>query len=481
MRGPLAALLAAGTLVAGASVAQATPLPEMIGATGGSGGFNARVTGASAASTYFNPALLPDAHETFTLDFFVIGTSLDITPRARPAEANVGASIDDAWQPDSMGGIKPLRDRPLATADLAAPQSAGSGSATNAYVGVGLVKQLAGPRLTFGMQVLLPAGDFQRQAAFFSDEREQYFSNSLHFEMLGDRLTLSTIVLGLGSRLTDELSIGVGFSMGIATSVTSPVYVPDAADYSVVFLDNDLSVSSKLAPHGGIVYRPIPNLSLSATMHAPFRVEVKGKNVVRVGNQEPVDQVFSFVNGDEPFGAALAAAYALSEDGSGLGFVATGTWRKWSDYEDRHGEAPLAGWKDTFSVAAGARYGLPGYTIYLDGVWVPSPVPDQDGRENYVDNDRVGGAAGMTADVTIFGRRYRGSVNLDVQRLLARSVAKRADAEFPVTDEFPDNSVNTSLQPLPESQGFQSNNPGYPGYSSAGWLVGAGLSLETWF
>ena len=472
----------AGALVlAAASAAHAAPLPEMIGAPGGSGGFNARVTGAGPSSTYFNPALLPAARESFVLDFFVVGSSLDITPDARPAGSEVDGSVDDAWQPDGMGGITPLEDRPLPTSSLAPRQGGGSGDGTTSYVGIGLVKQLFGPKLVLGLDLLLPAGKIQEQSAFYSDEREQYFGNSLHFEMLGDRLTLSTIGFGVGSQLTSQLSLGVGFSMAIATSVTSPVYVPDAADYSVVLLDNSLSVSSKLAPHFGVTYAPLANLSLSATLHTPFEVKVSGKNVIRVANQEPVDQVFTFVNGYEPLGVAAGAAWSLREDGRGLGVVGSASWRQWSEYTDRHGERPLDAWKDTFGAALGARWVTAEYTVHLDGQYTPSPVPEQDGRTSYVDNDRLGAATGFTLDATLGGRRYRGSLTLNAQRLLERSVTKHADAAHPVHDEFPDDSVDTSLQPLPKAQGFQSNNPGFPGYTSSGWLFGAGLSIETWF
>ncbi len=41
----------------------ASPLFELVGSGFGSGGLNSRATGASAASAYFNPALLPQAKQ----------------------------------------------------------------------------------------------------------------------------------------------------------------------------------------------------------------------------------------------------------------------------------------------------------------------------------------------------------------------------------------------------------------------------------
>jgi long-chain fatty acid transport protein len=332
-----------------------------------------------------------------------------------------------------------------------------------------------------GVQLIMPAQNLQSQAAFFSDEREQFFGNSLHFEMLGDRLTLPVISFALGGRINRQLSWGVGASMGMATSVTSPVFVPDAGDYSIVYLDNNLSVTSKLSPHLGVIYRPVPQVTVSVTVHAPFKVEVQGKNRIRVSDTDPVDQVFTFVNGYEPLTATVGGEWKLADDGQGLGIVGTFGWRQWSTYEDRHGEKPLDAWNDTFTAALGARWVADALTLHLDGQYTPSPVPAQDGRTNYVDNDRAGLAAGASLDTSFMGRRLRASLALQGQRLLAHHEQKRADAAHPIFDEFPDDSVNTALDPLPEAVGFQTNNPGYPGYASSGWLFGAGVSLETWF
>jgi hypothetical protein len=48
-----------------------------------------------------------------------------------------------------------------------------------------------------------------------------------------------------------------------------------------------------------------------------------------------------------------------------------------------------------------------------------------------------------------------------------------------VIDEFPDSAVDVRRQePVSQALGLQTNNPGWPGYQSSGWLWGAGFSLE---
>ena len=73
----LTAALAFAVLVA--SSAHASPLFELVGDSTGTGGYNARVTGASAASTYFNPALLPAAAQSFEVGVLVLSDQISMT------------------------------------------------------------------------------------------------------------------------------------------------------------------------------------------------------------------------------------------------------------------------------------------------------------------------------------------------------------------------------------------------------------------
>jgi hypothetical protein len=48
-------------------------------------------------------------------------------------------------------------------------------------------------------------------------------------------------------------------------------------------------------------------------------------------------------------------------------------------------------------------------------------------------------------------------------------------------DEFPSSIDGRTGVPIPQSAGLQTNNPGYPGFSSEGWLFGAGVSITARF
>jgi hypothetical protein len=48
-----------------------------------------------------------------------------------------------------------------------------------------------------------------------------------------------------------------------------------------------------------------------------------------------------------------------------------------------------------------------------------------------------------------------------------------------VVDEFPESVDLMTGETLADAVGFQSNNPGYPGYASEGWLFTFGASIRT--
>src|SRR5262249_2356118 len=178
-----------------------------------------------------------------------------------------------------------------------------------------------------------------------------------------------------------------------------------------------------------------PRLALAVTLHAQSSVQVSGHNHIKVANTQSGDQVFKFVHGYDPLSLGAAVAWQLGES---VALVGTALWRQWSSYEDRHGEAPLDAWNDTVSLAAGLRWLRPGRVVRVDATFVPSPVPDQIGRTNYVDNTRLGGSAGIEWRRDLGGARLRGGLFVEAQVLIDRSVSKQANAPHPVIDEFPD-------------------------------------------
>jgi len=472
--------------VCGGGPAAASPVLELAGGISG-GGFNARVVGTGPESAYFNPALLPLAPDSVDVSFFMLGDDTRISVRDRPAGSDIAGSIYNAWLGDGQGGIEPLDSSPLATGDLSPRQGGRVAGGFRTYLAVGMSKHLIEDKLVVGLLLVVPTSKLQGQQAFYNDEREQYFSNSLHFELLEDRLDLITFAFALGSRLSDMISVGVGFTAGIETNARTPVYTPDGNDLGNVLLDSDVSVNFKLSPHFGVTAQPTDRVLLAASLHTPTEITVSGRNELQVANGINDVQEFQFTNGYEPMELTLGGAADIWRSlpaRRAVQAVMTTSYRTWSNYIDRHGDAPLDEWNDTFSVAMGGRYRTGITTFYLDGAFVPSPVPAQTGRTNYVDNHRVSVTSGVRTVTRILGVDVKGGFQLQAHYLVPRSVTKRDDAAHPVVDEFPDNAVDPSVDPsafLPEAQGLQTNNPGYPGYRSNGWILGAGITLSADF
>jgi len=152
--------------------ARASSALEMLGAPTGGNSLTARLFSHNAGATYFNPALLPDATFKLEAGLFGLVTRGKIRLKARPAGSDVPLSVYDTSVPS------------MATASLPNVRSDTDENDHILYAVVGLVRPLAGKYLVFGFYGLLPVNDFLDEKGFFADEREQYFSNQLHFEQL---------------------------------------------------------------------------------------------------------------------------------------------------------------------------------------------------------------------------------------------------------------------------------------------------------
>jgi long-chain fatty acid transport protein len=478
---PLALL--AATL--GPSAASAHPLLETLGGLGPLNPLSGRFLATGGEAAYFNPALLPQLEEDMSFGLFVLAPSFDIARSLRPPGADISDNIYKAWTRNDAGQPQALSDRPLPTS-LLAPHSTDSGGPLGSYLSVGLVKHFIKDHLSLGMVAVLPLGTFQQQTSRFADEREQYFSNSLSHELFGDRLNMMTIAAGLGGEITPWLSWGLGFTLGLSTTTVNPVYVPNAANQREILITSDTSVNTSLAPHFSLSVQPSDNVVIAATLHTISKTETTGRNRLKFWTydyeegEDAIEQRFRFVNGWEPLTIGTGSRVTFPFDnGDRLLVAADFRWRGWSEYQDRAGERPTETWNDTISATLGARYESGGLAVSLDAAWVPSPVPAQTGRENYIDNDRLGMSAGIEADFELLGMKLRGGLGVQIHRLLPVSTVKRTDGPNAVADEFPDDAFDIlSGEPFPESAGLQSNNPGFPGFSSSGWLLGAGFSLK---
>jgi len=511
--GALAAMLALLGVLSWAPTAAASPLLELVGDPAEKGGLAGRFGGASASSAYFNPAFLPSASPGMTLGVFVFADQIGIDVGVRPPGSDISVEASGAFINDDA--LTPVFPSPLPTAWLergcaqdcemsgvanaarARPrQASGSSGNTRAYIPLGIVKPLISDKFVLGFSALLPAGDFTTTTGFYNDHREQYFSNSLHPELYSDRLTAMSMALGFGSQVIDWLAVGLSFTFNLSNEANAPNFVPSAEQFDALLIDNSVKVQSTMAPHVGIVITPKDWLQLTATMHTPQSLKVKAafSSFLPDGSEQFASKTFT--HGYVPASASLGGSVAvINGEKTKLRVLAGATITDWTSYHDRHDERPDGAYEWSMVVAPtlGARLGIRHTDVMLDATYVQSPVPEQTGRTNYVDNDRISASTGIHQRFEMLGLKWRAGLSAQVHHLLQRDHVKDLGVSDPVVDEVPDaqdvppdekdqGAINKmTFEPVEPRQGLQTNNPGYPSLSSQGWLFGGAVTLALLF
>jgi long-chain fatty acid transport protein len=490
-----------GALALGAPEASASPLFDLAGGVGGQGGFNGRVIPGGASSAYDNPALLVDAEAGVTLGVYVLSQQIGISVAPRPGpQFDVPAGIENAthadgtrWSNYPIATSLLQNGRAASAQNTALParprQGDGDGNQTFAYQMIGLVTKLFHDQLTIGAYALVPYTQFTGADAFYSDEREQYFSNSLHPELYGDRLVATSVAVGLGVKVTDALSVGAAFTLNLTTTADTPTYVVDAGRLQDILVDSDVKVIANIAPHFGVSYKPTSRFRVAATAHSPEQLDIDTNFTFLLANGVQQTAGVRFTHDYVPWRFGVAASYeVLRGSRDTLTFAASAVYGLWSNYIDRHSEVPITqyAWANTVTPIVGAREQHDAIGSFLDLEYQPTPVPLQTGRTNYVDNDRVGADAGVDYTFAFLGTHFKIGAQLQLQRLIPREQTKLPTPTSPdgvnqnpalVADEVPDDSVLDG-KPLAGSQGLQTNNPGWPGFGSQGWIMGGGIALS---
>lgn len=503
----------------------ASPLFELSGGVLGQGGMNARTVGPGAASAYFNPALLPEADRAVAVSFMTltdrIHINLDPRPDALPCMSgmcsiNVPTNINDAASaadgsqlPANALPTRWLNEGTDGGFDARPRQQQRDPNNTTYYAVVGLVVPIFKQWLVFGFYGMIPMGDFTLASQYFPDENEQFFSNSLHAELYEDRLRATSLAFGLGSKPDEHISFGVSATLLLENSASAPVFVPDASNLSDIQLLSDVKVRAGIAPHLGVRINPTEDWHITGTVHSPSDFVIKAGYVFTLRDGSTQSAAVQFTHDYMPWQFALGIAWdALKSASDDVTVVGTAEYALWSNYQDRAPrnlvggvegdiqgpktpQAPYA-WKNTVAGALGVRWRHRQVSMFADGRIQPSPVPDQTGRTNYVDNMRVGAMMGAEGDIEVAETTFRIGGTFQFHRLIPRHVTKivptqqqLANENVPdhlVQDALPDKAVVAgSTTPFPNAEGLQTNNPGFPGYGSSGWVFGGGINISVLF
>jgi hypothetical protein len=445
----------------------------------GLGSRGAAMAGANTASArdyagvYYNPATMVLSPPCAGAGGFFTANELQIRLAERPA------GYDNPDDDDSHIGVGYLLN------DRADPPT----PASSAFIEIGATSALGSDAFRVGFVAALPLASSVPARSVFSDERQQYFSNTLQFDLLGVRVEHATILFAAARRFTPWLSIGAGLSYMPSTRTTNEAYLADPLNPGRMDLNVGLEIPASIKPTAGLLLTPLPGLNLALAYRAEQKMAFTGTTTVQllgshddpaVADAYPFKQPMNIVMNYTPTQVALGAAGTLGDTELNLDAV----WSQWSNFVDNHDHRP--GFNDTWSLRLGAEQKLGEANWLRAGFgWEPTPVPDMRGRYNYVDNDRVVASGGMGRDFALGGSKVRMGVHAQFQGLIERSVTKRAAAAYPacgsddslICDESPDVPVTPGAPP--GNPGLQTANPGFPGWSSGGWLASFGIDA-TW-
>ena len=486
------------------SMLSASSVLELVGAQDSVHPFTSRIISTGAEAAYFNPADLATLDDSFKIGFGMTIQNKSIKHGVRPDGYDVGSYIHDFATANMGTGIDGY-NAPLPTADLINKRGSADYDSFDGVIMLGAVKNIArkslekiGGQLAVGVYALLPISGIQTQEPFFNDEREQYFSNSLQFELYGDRLKQFSAAVALAGRFGHFFRIGAGLAISTYTKTQNRVFVPNASDPSLQLINAKMNVGASVMPYFSFVANPVAGWHLTGTFHFPTNtgivklnneMQVLGLDYLYPEGQKYLTASSSMTAGYQPIKLSIGTYYdfKLSNDYL-LTPMAAFEWSRWSTYINRHGEKPADKWNDVFSATAGLMMRHPERRAAFGFNYVPSPVPAQTGRENYVDNDRFGFSLGYHEYFSVTDQIKIGAgISGSLQWLLSRTEEKdleRSMKDGGIIDEVPDDDAEYYGSELSSEdvetikKEMQTNNPGFPGWESKGFLLNLGISAE---
>jgi hypothetical protein len=456
-------------------------LLESFGSIGKENALTSRVSVSSANATYFNPALLPLLKNRTDVGFFILYQNLDITYKDRPDGSDVTDRIYDAKKMEPNGTTSPINYKPYPTQNLTSRGGLAPDN-TMAYLSIGVTKEIISEKLFLGVTALIPSGSFMIMDPYFVDENEQYFSNSLRFQLYGDRMQNGSFSFAGAYFYKKFLSFGLGLTLSIASTADTQVYVDDVVEQKLDKMRPYVVADTNFVPYFAVLLKTSKNFFITSTVHLEYKNSIDIQTKTMFFDYENKDgdkfnkQGIGFTYYYEPLKVSLGFNWNILPDF--LTIMTSVLYSRWSTYIDRTNKTPSDTWYDVISFNLGSKFTLDIGNLSFDLSYIPTPVPDQTGRTNYVDNTQIGFAFSWGKLFAFSFMKFNLSANMQFHYLIPRSVVKDLNRKYPVIDEFPDSVDSKTGEYIEDSRGFQSNNPGYPGFGSSGFIVAGGLNLS---
>jgi len=433
----------------------------------------------NASSMYFNPAYIDLDKDVFYLSFRSWHRNHTINRMPRPNGYDIPANVFEA-RIENSGQLEALDFRPLPSSEVNFDSKITDNSNAQFLV-FSMSKPLIDKRLAIGIITVIPLGSFQEQTPYFVDEQAQFFDNQLHFEHLEGKFGNMMVTSGLNWLVFKGLNLGVGLTLASQSDASPEVFVSDAARTQTSLTLSKIKVNSAFIPYAGLVAQITPFWNLSMTAHLPYQSSVSGFSQLRFWDAEEENEGqppvrFKFVYDYLPL--RLGAGQQLDWSWGKQNYALSGgvLWQQWSKFIDRLGSQPQR-MKDTLTPEVMLSVTSGDHHLQLSGRYMPSSIPEQSGRSNYVDNDQLVIHSGYTQTIPSDGFNLKIGIGCQLYHLLERKHWKRKSSYAPVIDELPDAVSIRTGDPIIGSAGLQTNNPGFPGFTSSGMGVIWGLSV----
>lgn len=340
---------------------------------------------------------------------------------------------------------------------------------------------LLSDRLHFGLALYAPFNGFGHLSTRYVDERAQNFSNDLAWTLTDERLRAEVIAGAMSYNLTPWITFGLGVNVLPRSTLIGHVYTRNAVDPAQVDLNLDVEQGATYGLLAGALIEPTDWLTVGLSFQDEVYFKLTGYNEIELPETgEVVRQPMDLRVHSTPARGTLAAAAVAGA----MTFNLDVTYSGWRRFRDSQGQT--AGFEDTVDFKAGVELQAGADSRLRAGLgWYDSPIPEQTGRTNYVDTDRLILAVGAGQTVQLMDQTVELDVGLQIhlmrprqtQKSLATDPACTADATR-ICDELPDQAEDSALRTAAETQGLQTGNPGWPGYSSGGYLVSVGADAR---
>lgn len=402
------------------------------------------------SALFYNPALLTRGEDSFALEFTHGFADMDISLRPRPS----------GFDPTGYD----LR---------AASRSNTTGLPTLWGITLGAMTDFGTDFLAMGLMAYLPSFGSMSLVSHYANEREQYFSNQVHWELLGDRLQTQVVLAGVAVRPVRWLMVGAGFSYSLESDATLALYTTDVSDPEASSGSLELRQSANIALTAGIAADLPGGFRLGFSMRDEQDANVRGWDHIEVAPDGDNPGYTMLVPTDYNLHVSPATYSAgLSWKREGLEIATDLSYVRWSQYSDSSGTP--ARFSNTFDWGIGAELSLLGIQTRLGFRYTPSPVPEQTGRTNYADNDRFMISGGVGGRLHLLGMTADVDFHLQALILPDRTHNKEVLSNAPACD-----NGETALCDEDDSlSGLQTGNPGFPGYSSGGFVLAGGLTVK---